>query len=266
MLRLLMVHARHCMYPHSRMRRYDFAIELAAATTADARILPTVASYPLQANAIVAGYNLPAAVTQGLTLAFTGLTLCRIHRANITQWTDSAITSVNTGMVWSDPSIVGQPIIVMTPSTSTTAHLALSTYCSKIDAGWRIAPSSYPLYPTASYAVWKQSPNLDLVCNAVSDNAYSITVAPLPMAKAILLDVASMMNAAGAAIAPTTNSVSLTVLEIGSNGYTGGNSFDLTAPTTLQAWPIVAMTSVYEGAHTSLSAVRSQRCHTGVAC
>jgi hypothetical protein len=144
--------------------------------------------------------------------------------SNITRWTDVAITSANPGMSW---------------------HLTLSTYCAKEDRpGWSVAPSSLPAYPLSTYASSRVAANVDLAANAIGDNAFSMTVVPLPNVKLLSLSAASMINAVGAAIAPTTNSVALTVLEIGSKGYTNGDQFDLTQPNTLQAWPMVAMTSV----------------------
>lgn len=137
-------------------------------------------------------------------------------------------------------------ITILLLSTGSATHLAFSTYCNKIDATFAatITPSTLPNYPTGSFGGLRYYIDIDLMNSAVSDEPYCLTMTTLSNAKQISLPIGAMVNQEGTPILATTNSMSLNLFELATNGFAPGtNSFDLTNPQTPQAWPIMTMSA-----------------------
>jgi phosphate transport system substrate-binding protein len=207
----------------------------------DLQSIPTLTSFPFQANGVVLTYNLPMAASNAHSFALSGATLCRIFRGNITRWNDPAIVASNPSMALGTAA-GDRPITLMLVGVSST-HSTFTTYCRKIDPIFKatIAAGPSPVYPIN---LQKTFVDIDLMNSAVSDTPYSLAMTTLTNAASISLPIAGHINAEGKTIFPTANSMSLNLFELATNGFTpvGGTSYDLSNPGTAQAWPMMIMT------------------------
>jgi len=222
---------------------YDFGVLGMAPTQANLVSNPSIVYYPLHGNAAVVGYNLPATVTLGQTLTLKGTTLCAIFWGNLTTWDDPRIAATNPGMTFPP----GHRIVNAMPAVGSATHQAFSSYCNKIDANFAriVGPAaSLPTYPPTLRTVFYAS--LQLAISGTADTPYTLTVSQLALCTAVNLPVAAFLNAVGNVVLPTSNAMALNMFETATSGYPAGtNQFDLTNPTTPNAWPIMSMTYVW---------------------
>jgi phosphate transport system substrate-binding protein len=221
---------------------YDFAVSTSSPSTSDFQKMPSLAYYPLNGNGVVFTYNLPTEVSNGQTLALTGAALCRIYRGNITRWDDPALVVANPTMALGGSAAAGKLIRVMFMTTSSATVLAFTRYCGKIDPLFKslIPAKGLPTYPSTLYSF--NYTDLDQMNSGVSDNLFSFAVTALSNAAEVNLPVGAFLNAQGnTPVLPSSSSMALTLFELATNGYPAGLSeFDLTNPSTAQAWSAAA--------------------------
>ncbi|MDO9332953.1 MAG: hypothetical protein Q7T57_00300 [Dehalococcoidales bacterium] len=96
--------------------------------------------------------------------------------------------------------------------------------------------------------------------SALSDLPFSFCMNTLSNARTINLAIGAFVNREGRTIVPNTNSMSLNLFELATNGYAAGtNSYDLTNPSTAQAWPILTMSYIFVDKSSAITTCASKR-------
>ncbi len=155
----------------------------------------TVLHLPMILGAVAIIYNLPG--VSKLTL--DGPALASIYLGKITKWNDPAIKKLNPGVTL--PSAAIQP--VQRADSSGTSYVVTS-YFSAISPAWasQVGVSKAPSWPTGTGATGSSG-----VAAAVSQTKDSIGYVELGYATSGKIPFASLMNASGKAVAPSTTSV-----------------------------------------------------------
>jgi ABC-type phosphate transport system substrate-binding protein len=139
--------------------------------------------------------------------------------------------------------VANKPLLLFDQFVANTAHDPLVRYCHKVDPEFAalIPIANPPVYPAgviaASYAT------VDALNSAVADTSFSFAMTVLSNAVQIRLPIGAMINRNGAHILPTANAMWLNLYELGTDGYDAVNvgDYDLTNPSTAQAWPLLSM-------------------------
>lgn len=152
---------------------------------------------PVVMGAVVITYNLP-----GLSepLVLSGPVVADIYLGKITKWNDPAIAGLNPGANLPDESI-----LTLRRSDGSGTTFIFSEFLSKTSAEWKekVGFANSLSWPTDSLG---GKGNEGLAAN-VQQRAHSIGYVELVYALEAKLPVASIVNAAGEAVAPSVESV-----------------------------------------------------------
>ena len=180
-------------------------------------------------------YSLPTGTIGNATLVLTREAMCRIWRANITHWSDPAITATNPQLIFPAAATI-RPIQL---DFANDASVAASRLCSKVDPVWaaEIGVSSLPRFPSATNLV-----NISLAAGSAGIASYTLdnpgSIGMSSPVATMKLPRAQMINRAGKTVSPTPATVSQAFLELAADGILpGGLGFDLSDAQSAYAWP-----------------------------
>jgi phosphate transport system substrate-binding protein len=183
---------------------------------------PTVLYFPVIIGPITVSYNL-ASVSKPLQL--TPTVIANIFQGKITKWNDPAIASLNSGVKLPSTAIT---IARRSDSSGTTANFSL--FLMDSTKAWKLGSSSTINWPSSS----RGGDGNGGVAQIVKSTPGAIGYVDYADAKASGLHYASVQNAAGKYIAPSTTAASAAAA--GAKVWSG----DATAsPITDQSWDLV---------------------------
>jgi phosphate transport system substrate-binding protein len=203
-------------------------------TTDASQFKSTVLYFPVQIGPVAIAYN----VTGVSSLKLDATVLAGIFSGKITTWNNSAITALNPGVSLPSSTI---NVVVRSDSSGTTQNFSL--YLEKAaGSAWALGSSSTIKFPSTFHAADGGS----AVAQAVKSTTNSIGYVDFSTATASGLKAATIKNAAGDYVAPSTASATAaashvtpasnltftTVDEPGATSY----------PITYQSWDLVYAT------------------------
>jgi phosphate transport system substrate-binding protein len=192
---------------------------------------PPVLYFPVIIGPITVSYNL-SGVTKPLQL--TPTVIANIFQGKITKWNDPAIASLNSGVKLPSTAIT---IARRSDSSGTTANFSL--FLEDSTKAWKLGSSSTINWPSSS----RGGDGNGGVAQIVKSTPGAIGYVDYADAKASGLTFASVQNAAGKYIAPSTTAASAAAAgaKIASNlTFAAVWSGDATAyPITYQSWDLV---------------------------
>jgi phosphate transport system substrate-binding protein len=192
---------------------------------------PTVLYFPVIIGPITVSYNL-SGVTKPLQL--TPAVIANIFQGKITKWNDPAIASLNSGVKLPSTAIT---IARRSDSSGTTANFSL--FLMDSTKAWKLGSSSTINWPSSS----RGGDGNGGVAQIVKSTPGAIGYVDYADAKASGLTFASVQNAAGKYIAPSTAAASAAAAgaKVASNlTFAAVWSGDATAyPITYQSWDLV---------------------------
>jgi phosphate transport system substrate-binding protein len=185
---------------------------------------------PMIIGAVAIAYNEPG--IKSLTL--DGPTLANIYLGKITKWNDAAIKKLNPGVTL--PSDAIQPT---ERSDSSGTSYAFTSYLSAISPSWasQVGASKAPSWPTGTGATGTSG-----VAAAVQQTKGALGYVEYGYAVQGHLPVASLVNASGQTVAPSTGSTNaasatatyptdLTNLTFSLNNSTASGAYPIVTPT-----------------------------------
>src|SRR5580704_2969088 len=192
---------------------------------------PPVLYFPVIIGPITVSYNL-ASVSKPLQL--TPTVIANIFQGKITKWNDPAIASLNSGVKLPSTAIT---IARRSDSSGTTANFSL--FLMDSTKAWKLGSSSTINWPSSS----RGGDGNGGVAQIVKSTPGAIGYVDYADAKASGLHYASVQNAAGKYIAPSTTAASAAAAgaKVASNlTFAAVWSGDATAyPITYQSWDLV---------------------------
>ena len=192
---------------------------------------PPVLYFPVIVGPITVSYNLPT-VTKPLQL--TPTVIANIFQGKITKWNDPAIASLNSGVKLPSTAIT---IARRSDSSGTTANFSL--FLEDSTKAWKLGSSSTINWPSSS----RGGNGNGGVAQIVKSTPGAVGYVDYADAKASGLHYASVQNAAGKYIAPSTTAASAAAAgaKVASNlTFAAVWSGDATAyPITYQSWDLV---------------------------
>jgi len=176
----------------------DFGASDAAMKDEEIAAIPagkTILHIPTALGAVVATYNLPGVTALNLD----GPTLANIYLGTIKSWNDPAIAALNAGV-----TLPNTPIQVVHRSDGSGTTNAFTTYLSAVSPDWqsKVGAGKEVNWPTGIGAKGN-----DGVATAVKQNEGAIGYVELNYAQQSQLPMASLKNAAGNFVVPSTASV-----------------------------------------------------------
>lgn len=219
-------------FPIRRLCAVDFAASDSLLTPANYATWPDLQMYPSMAAAVVSIYNVPELAAAGVTLVLSREALAGVYLGAITLWNDTAIATLNPGV-----ALPGARIVVCVRLDKSGTTEILTRALTRISPAWAAAVgiSPLPAWPAAAgvrkYAVTAG------VAAAVYETPYSLGYAVLTEASSIGARVASMRNKAGNVVAPSIESVSYALMELG-GAFDARFTADIADPASSFAWPI----------------------------
>jgi phosphate transport system substrate-binding protein len=194
----------------------------------------TVLYFPVQVGPIAMAYNLSGVSN----LKLDATTLAGIFQGTIKTWDDPAIKALNAGV--SLPSTAITPV-VRSDSSGTTANF--SSYLVKAaGSAWKLGTASTITFPSSAHAASGGSG----VAQAIKSTSGSIGYVDDSTAKASGLSAASVKNAAGDYVAPSTAGATAAATQVtpaadltfSTVNEPGATSY----PVTYQSWDLVYAT------------------------
>jgi phosphate transport system substrate-binding protein len=152
---------------------------------------------PTVAGAVVITYNLPGNATA--TLKLDGPTIANIFLGNVTKWNDPAIAAQNPGL-----QLPASDIIVVHRADGSGTTFIFTDYLSKVSSDWKskVGSNTAVKWPTGLGAKGNEG-----VAGQIEQTPGTIGYVELIYAAQNKMPIALVRNAAGAYIAPTTDSV-----------------------------------------------------------
>ncbi|HZC62838.1 MAG TPA: phosphate ABC transporter substrate-binding protein PstS [Streptosporangiaceae bacterium] len=192
---------------------------------------PTVLYFPVIVGPITVSYNL-SGVTKPLQL--TPTVIANIFQGKIKKWNDPAIASLNSGVKLPSTAIT---IARRSDSSGTTANFSL--FLEDSTKAWKLGSSSTINWPASS----RGGDGNGGVAQIVKSTPGAVGYVDYADAKASGLSFASVQNASGKYIAPSTTAASAAAAgaKVASNlTFAAVWSGDATAyPITYQSWDLV---------------------------
>jgi phosphate transport system substrate-binding protein len=192
---------------------------------------PTVLYFPVIVGPITVSYNL-SGVTKPLQL--TPTVIANIFQGKIKKWNDPAIASLNSGVKLPSTAIT---IARRSDSSGTTANFSL--FLEDSTKAWKLGSSSTINWPASS----RGGDGNGGVAQIVKSTPGAVGYVDYADAKASGLSFASIQNASGKYIAPSTTAASAAAAgaKVASNlTFAAVWSGDATAyPITYQSWDLV---------------------------
>jgi phosphate transport system substrate-binding protein len=187
---------------------------------------------PMIIGAVALAYNEPS--VKSLTL--DGPTLANIYLGKITKWNDSAIKKLNPGV--SLPSDAIQPV---ERSDSSGTSYAFTSYLSAISPAWasQVGASKAPTWPTGTGATGTSG-----VAAAIQQTKGAIGYVEYGYAVQGHLPVASLVNASGQTVAPSTASTNAAAAAATFPTDLTNLTFSLNNSSASGAYPIVTPTYI----------------------
>jgi phosphate transport system substrate-binding protein len=183
-------------------------------------------------GAVAMAYNLP-----GVTgLKLDGPTIANIYLGKITKWNDAAIKKLNPGL--SLPSTAIQPV---ERADSSGTSFAFTSYLSAVSPAWanQIGASKAPSWPTGTGATGSSG-----VAAAIQQTAGAIGYVEYGYATQSHIPVASVINASGQAVAPSTASTEAAAAAATYPTDVTSLTFSLVNSSASAAYPIVTPTYI----------------------
>lgn len=175
----------------------DFGASDAPMTDAElAKVKMPVLHFPTVLGAVVVAYNVPG---MSGTLALSGPVLADIFLGRITRWDDSRIAALNHGV-----KLPSHDILVVHRSDGSGTTYIFSDYLSAVSPAWKSGPGKGKelAWPTGIGAKGNEG-----VAGQIEQMPGAIGYVELAYARQNGLAYASIQNAAGRFVAPTTESV-----------------------------------------------------------
>ena len=178
------------------------------------------------------------AIGSAIPLILSREALAKIYTAEITWWNDSAIAATN-------PSVTmpAQRITLVLESTSGATNYIATQAFSKFYSNFTqtMEVSTGPKWPKTKYYNYLISSGTTGVASTVIANDGSIAIIAQPIANALKINVASMINKAGNVVRPTSESVTFAAVELGTSlTVESTDSADLTDCSSSSGWPIAS--------------------------
>ncbi|MCE5255957.1 MAG: phosphate ABC transporter substrate-binding protein PstS [Spirochaetaceae bacterium] len=151
---------------------------------------------PATVGAVVMVYNLPGSPS----LRLTGDIISDIYLGNITKWNDSAIKAVNPGI-----ALPGTPIMPVYRSDGSGTTFNFTAYLSSVSTEWK---SKVGNANSVSWPIGQGAAQNSGVAGVVKQTQGSIGYVELAYANQNNLTVATLKNASGNWIQPSTESIS----------------------------------------------------------
>jgi phosphate transport system substrate-binding protein len=237
-------------------RNVDFAASDISYAAGQAACSPKQVPYPFQYIPDVGGslafeYNLKASNGVRITdLVLNAPTLLGIFTGSIKNWNNPAIQALNPGI-----PLPNKPITAYYRSDPSGENYLLSDYFAYVDPGPLVAfqkVAGVPTPPGSPSATWASFPNgvppqFDSLVAADGADAASqgplhtnggIAYVETAYAKNVGLPVASVVNAAGAAVQPTADSTAAALQGAIFNAHLIENLGDVFTNTTANAYPL----------------------------
>ena len=209
----------------------DFAGSDVTVATAD---LPkfkggSILYFPTVLGPITVSFNLSGVTT----LQLSGSTVAKIFAGSIKKWNDSAISADNPGATLPSTSIT---IVHRSDGSGTTANF--TSYLKKVDpTDWTLGSGKTVNWPSSTQAGKGNAG----VAQIVKSTSGAIGYVDFSDAKSAGLSVASVKNAAGSYIAPSTDSASAAAASATLNADMTYNPINTSGA---QAYPIVSPTYI----------------------
>jgi phosphate transport system substrate-binding protein len=194
----------------------------------------TVLYFPVQIGPIAMAYNLSGVSS----LKLDATVLAGIFQGTIKTWNDPAIKALNAGVSLPSTSITP---VVRSDSSGTTANF--SSYLVKAAGGaWKLGTASTITFPSTAHAANGGSG----VAQAIKQTSGSIGYVDDSTAKASGLSAASVKNAAGDYVAPSTASAAAAATQVTPAADLTFSTVDepgaASYPITYQSWDLVYAT------------------------
>jgi phosphate transport system substrate-binding protein len=180
----------------------DFGASDAPLNATQRAALPGILEIPESAGAVAIIYNLPGITT---TVNFTGTVLAGIYLGLITNWNDTAITSINAGK-----TMPNQPITVVHRSDGSGTSFAFTDFLSHDNATWaaQYGKSTNPSWPVGVGAKGSAG-----VAGTVEKTSYSIGYVDLVYALNAGIAVGSVENPSSKYIVPSISDAASAVAD-----------------------------------------------------
>ncbi|HEY4753412.1 MAG TPA: phosphate ABC transporter substrate-binding protein PstS [Candidatus Limnocylindrales bacterium] len=211
----------------------DFGASDAAMTDAEVAAVPagqTVLHIPTVLGAVVITFNL-----EGVTaLNLDGPTLANIYLGKIKEWNDPAIAALNSGATFP-----AKPILVVHRSDGSGTTNAFSAYLSAVSPEWKsqVGTGKELSWPTGVGAKGN-----DGVTTSVAQNPASIGYVEYQYASQAKLAMASVKNADGNLVAPTTAGVTAAADSVAADFPADSRQQPIVNAPGAESYPIVTYT------------------------
>jgi phosphate transport system substrate-binding protein len=191
----------------------------------------TVLYFPVQVGPIAMAYNLSGVSSLKLDPA----TLAGIFQGTIKTWDDPAIKALNSGA-----SLPSTPITIVVRSDSSGTTANFSSYLVKAaGSAWKLGSASTITFPSSAHAASGGSG----VAQAIKSTSGAIGYVDDSTAKASGLSAASVKNASGAYVAPSTAGATAAATQVTPAADLTFSTVDepgaTSYPITYQSWDLV---------------------------
>jgi phosphate transport system substrate-binding protein len=194
----------------------------------------TVLYFPVQVGPIAMAYNLSGVSS----LKLDATVLAGIFQGTIKTWDDPAIKAINAGA-----SLPSTPITIVVRSDSSGTTANFSSYLVKAaGSAWKLGTASTITFPSSAHAANGGSG----VAQAIKQTSGSIGYVDDSTAKASGLSAASVKNAAGDYVAPSTAGATAAATQVTPAADLTFSTVDepgaTSYPVTYQSWDLVYAT------------------------
>lgn len=174
----------------------DFAGSDAFLSDDEMKEMDPVVHIPTCMGAVVIAYNLP----ETKTLNLSGDVIADIFAGNITKWDDARIKALNAGV-----TLPSKDIIAVYRSDGSGTTFVFTDYLSKVSENWK---NKFGTGKTVDFPVGQAAKGNPGVAGIVAQTPYSIGYIGSEYAFAQKIPYASVQNANGEMVTPSTESIS----------------------------------------------------------
>ena len=174
----------------------DFAGSDAFLSDDEMKEMDPVVHIPTCMGAVVIAYNLP----ETKTLNLSGDVIADIFAGNITKWDDARIKALNAGV-----TLPSKDIIAVYRSDGSGTTFVFTDYLSKVSENWK---NKFGAGKTVDFPVGQAAKGNPGVAGIVAQTPYSIGYIGSEYAFAQKIPYASVQNANGEMVTPSTESIS----------------------------------------------------------
>lgn len=215
----------------------DFAGSDAYLTDDEMAQMKPVVHVPTCMGAVVLAYNLP----EVSKLNLSGEVIADIYDGKITDWNDARLQALNP-----DVKLPAKPIIVAYRSDGSGTTFVFTDYLSKVSEHWK---NTYGAGKTVDFKVGQAAKGNPGVAGIIAQTPYSLGYIGSEYAFAQNIPYASVMNAKGEMVTPSTESISAAAGDIPQDTRCSITNADMPGayPISCFTWLLIYQEQNYSG-------------------